>query len=226
MTDPAPGARRRLAQVLAPFSFRNREGARKIYTEGNHMNIVMSSAERTAFESYLRPCARYVEFGCGGSTVLSAKHVKDFVVSVDSSQDWLDKVRVAFEAESPSAKLHLELANIGPTAAWGHPDGVEHQAKWHLYHSRIWRNDLAKQGDFYLVDGRFRVACFIQTLLNGNPDALIGFHDFEVRPEYHIARSIAVEVARVENFSVFRPEKGQAKGKLRALLRDYAEVPI
>ena len=36
------------------------------------------------------------------------------------------------------------------------------------------------------MDGRFRVACFLTSLLNADAGSIIIFDDYTLRPEYHI----------------------------------------
>jgi hypothetical protein len=76
--------------------------------------------------------------------------------------------------------------------------------------------------DFFLVDGRFRVACFMQALLHAQTGALIAVHDFASRPTYHVIYEVAREVASAENFSVFLPRADYDAQHALALLDRYA----
>ncbi len=79
--------------------------------------------------------------------------------------------------------------------------------------------------DLYLIDGRFRVACFMKTLLNCRPDAMIMVHDFASRSEYSIIKSMAREIAVVEDLSVFCPSPGQKKSEIFNTLEKFKYVP-
>src|SRR5208283_3476786 len=98
-----------------------------------------------------------------------------------------------------------------PTATWGDPKDSSARDKWPSYHNKIWTNPAASDADLYLVDGRFRVACFMQIVLNCEPDALIVFHDFAGRKNYHVVREVAREIAIGEELSVFQPRKGKIR---------------
>ena len=52
------------------------------------------------------------------------------------------------------------------------------------YSKKVFK-DFPKNYDLVLIDGRFRVACALQTILNTNDDVIILWHDFTDRPYYH-----------------------------------------
>ena len=76
-----------------------------------------------------------------------------------------------------------------------------------------------------MVDGRFRVACFMQVLLNCRSDATIMMHDFASRPCYHVVRDVAEEIEAVKNLSLFRPPADGDRTRIEALLAEYAYDP-
>jgi hypothetical protein len=82
----------------------------------------------------------------------------------------------------------------------------------------MWENDAADTADLYLIDGRFRVACFLETLLHCRPDAVILFHDFAPRPNYHIVREFAREVATAATLSVFIRKPDHSRSHLLEVL--------
>ena len=53
--------------------------------------------------------------------------------------------------------------------------------RWSQYSAIVWDYEGTQDADLYLVDGRFRVACFIQTLMHCKPDAVILIHDYAPR---------------------------------------------
>lgn len=57
--------------------------------------------------------------------------------------------------------------------------------------------------DVVLIDGRFRLACIMQAVMNVRPDTLIVVHDFWNRPAYHLALNYLDVVARVDSLGVF-----------------------
>lgn len=186
------------------------------------MHIVMSEPEQALLLAFIRNSQRYVEFGSGGSTVLAAQYVGERIVSVDSDRAWLEKAAAACAPH----RLQPELvaADIGPTGAWGFPTDESTRPRWPGYHEDIWSRPGTAEADLYLVDGRFRVACFAQVILHCGPAAVVGIHDFADRPHYHPVRAIAREIATVERLSFFLPRLG-AETEARALLEAHRFTP-
>lgn len=163
----------------------------------------MSANEFALFSSFVKTSERYLEFGAGGSTFIASSYVKSWVISINSSQQWLDSVSSACEANR--TKPELTFKDIGPVGDWGHPVDPTTRSRWPDYHASIWNSPRSMNADLYLVDGRFRVACFAQIVLHCRPDAIIGFHDFASRNHYHCIREISREIAVAEDMAFFQP---------------------
>jgi len=181
----------------------------------------MSGAELSLFSSFLRCSDNYFEFGAGGSTCLAAGLVKTSVTSIDSSQQWLDDVANYCATTNQPIKPELIYADIGPTYSWGFPAGESQRRKWPAYHEGCWVNPRASDADLYLVDGRFRVACFMQTVLHCRPDSLILIHDFASRDYYQVVREVAREIAKAGDLSVFQPLQANVRSRAREILEAH-----
>jgi len=125
-----------------------------------------------------------LEYGAGGSTVLAAEMAGKTVFSVESDAEWLAKLRGYFAAHPPQAKLHLHHGDIGPTKAWGHPLDDDDFRQWPEYPAAIWRHKSFVQPDLVLIDGRFRVACFLTTLFCTAAPVQVLFDDYLDRDVY------------------------------------------
>lgn len=189
------------------------------------MKIAMTPAELQVFASLLAGARRYVEFGAGGSTVLAAELVKESVISFDSSREWLDRVIVACRARHTRLTPGLVLLDIGETGDWGFPKDRQSRDRWPLYHSSMWGDPRPAAADFYLIDGRFRVACFTQVLLHAGADALVAIHDYATRPHYHRITEIAHEVRRINDLSIFTRRADFDRRTALHLLEDHAYDP-
>lgn len=173
----------------------------------------MSASEIALFEAQLAGKASLLEFGCGGSTVTAARHVPR-IVSVDSDPAWLAKV-----AADPALAGHDFTpfhADIGPVGEWGYPLDEARLRDWPRYHAAIWRS-MTGSPDAVLIDGRFRVACLLQSLIHCKPDCVLLFHDFTNRPHYHVVLGHAEIAQQVDTLAVLRA-KPAIDGK--ALLHD------
>jgi hypothetical protein len=189
------------------------------------MNISMTRREIELLSAFLRRSSNYLEFGAGGSTVLASRLVRERITAVDSSQEWLDKARDACSAVGTAASLDLVLADIGPTGQWGYPIDKSAIARWPGYYENVWTRPAVHDVDFCLVDGRFRVACFLHSLLCCRADMLLAIHDFDNREKYHVLREIAREVAMADNLSVFLPRPDVTRARISEVLAVYRLNP-
>jgi hypothetical protein len=189
------------------------------------MYLAMTLPEQALLTALLRRSRSVVEFGSGGSTFAAAKNVSDWVVSVDSSEEWLGRVRDACLENNTKIVPELISVDIGPLAEWGYPSDLATVDRWPSYHSSVWCDPKTLAADLYFIDGRFRVACFMQALLNGPDDALYAVHDFDSRPHYHVMRDVAREVAIVDDLSIFVKGRGFRRDLAAKFLFDYRLDP-
>ncbi len=184
----------------------------------------MTARETALFDSILRCSADYVEFGCGGSTVLAHSIGCRSIVAIDSSTVWLDKVRAEC-ASNDKTKLTLIHVDIGPVKQLGYPADDSKKARWPDYHTAPWADRTIADADCYLIDGRFRVACMLQTALRCPDRALLLFHDFAPRRYYHSVQEILREIARAETLSVFQKPLNFDRQRAAELLSEFALDP-
>jgi hypothetical protein len=174
------------------------------------MRPALTDKEIALFDSLVGCSRRYVEFGAGGSTCRAASTDKEWIIAVDSSTEWLSKVALHCNGKKKIKLLHADIGEVGE---WGAPRDVARRNDWPRYHELPWLDREAEQGDFYFIDGRFRVACFVQALLRGAcPDAVFAMHDFSCRPHYHVILRFVRQIASADELSVFirRPDFDRA----------------
>jgi hypothetical protein len=165
-----------------------------------------------------------MEFGAGGSTYLATSLGKA-VISVDSSEEWLKKVAAECARVPNQPQPRLFKADIGPTGEWGMPIDSGARNKWPIYYQGVWTGPGSVECDLHLIDGRFRVACFMSVVLRGNANGLILFHDFFSRPHYHIVREVCREIARAGDLSAFQIPAKPDRERAEQILRDRAYDP-
>ncbi len=111
--------------------------------------------------------------------------------------------------------------NIGETLEWGFPVGNNTDA-WLHYPEAIHN----KHPSVVLVDGRFRVACVLQTLLTvSHHDLRIIVHDFFNRPYYHEILQVVDLIHCVDSLAVFKPKSRFKSSELADLYRKYSHDP-
>jgi len=167
------------------------------------------------FQAVLADSACYLEYGSGGSTVY-ANNVAGIkaIVSVESDRKWAEAV--AGSLNKTSAKVLITHCDIGEVGAWGAPTDARHMGRFWRYMAAPW--DVARQHglipDTVLVDGRFRVASFLFSLLSARVGTTILFDDYLDRPEYFV----------VEEFCRLKSRHGRLG--LFEVVHDYATVDI
>ena len=186
---------------------------------------VMSAAELSLFHSVVRHARGYVEFGAGGSTVVAVQIGNGFVLSTDSMQEWIDAVCRECAGAGLATVPEMILADIGPVGALGFPSDPARREQWRCYHELCWTLPRASQAQFYMVDGRFRVACAMQVLLRAPAGALMAVHDFASREPYHVVRRFAREIASAEDLSVFIVEQERDVPGIALALAEHAFDP-
>jgi glycosyltransferase involved in cell wall biosynthesis len=155
------------------------------------------------FKSVVSRCSVYGEYGCGRSTVWVAKNSGCTVYSVDSSPEWAAKVRLECDAVG---NAHVHLADVGPVGSWGTPLGYQKHENFREYTDWIWSR--GESPDVVLVDGRFRVCCFLTCLIYGAPGSNIIFDDYVDRPQYHFVERFLKPVETFGRQALFViPEK-------------------
>jgi hypothetical protein len=184
----------------------------------------MSPAELTLFSSFLTCSSQYMEFGAGGSTCL-ASSMGNPSISIDSSDEWLTKVAAECALNPNAPQPRLVKADIGPTGDWGWPVDGATRDKWPSYYTTAWAEPDSAKCDLFLIDGRFRVACFMSVILHCRPSAIILIHDFFSRPAYHVVKEICEEVARAEELSAFQAPANVDRGRAQAILDAHAYNP-
>jgi hypothetical protein len=225
--DLASDIRARLPILLARFD--DEGGLSHIYESTDprraRMQPPMSDAELALYETLLRSSSNYVEFGSSGSTAVACRLVSTSVISVDSSPAWQLQVARFCRAQHTRLQPNCILADIGPVREFGYPEDDSTRALWANYHTAVWSTPGVSNADAYLIDGRFRVACFLQTLLHARPDALVMIHDFSSRPQYHVIREFAREIAATDQLSVFQRRIDFDTTRAAACLASHADTP-
>ncbi len=123
----------------------------------------------------------YGEYGVGGSTRYVHDHGSATILAVDSSRHWIETVGAGLRQAS---RLDLRWVDLGETGAWGRPRDYGARARFIDYATSIWTR--GAKPDLVLVDGRFRVCCFFNSLLRADPGTMLVFDDYRDRPQYRV----------------------------------------
>lgn len=187
----------------------------------------MRPLEIALLTSLLRRTGRMVEFGAGGSTTLSLKLGVSHLVSVESDAAWIERLQAddAASRAQEQGRLTLLRADIGPIGFMGGPGKGSNRDRWPDYSRMPWGHADASQLDLVLVDGRFRVACILETVLRVERHTIIAVHDFWNRPAYHAVLPFLDVIDRCESLGVFRVKPDLDRPAAAALLEQAAYWP-
>jgi len=178
------------------------------------ISIPDSSMSGSDLSEYLMNAAReksILEFGCGGSTLLFANTGKT-VTSVESDRYFSNQVLNHVLTLKLQDRVRIFWANIGPTKTYGQPWRITScffSWRFSSYSIAVFKyyKDL-KQVDLVFVDGRFRVACVMSSLLNIEKNFVLVVDDYFDRPEYHIVSKILGNPCkRIHNTAIFEIDK-------------------
>ena len=148
---------------------------------------------------------RYLEYGTGGTTLKALELGIPEIVCVESDVDWLEAVRregMKYEGSSVQILIH---GDIGETKEWGYPVSHNDWKKFPNYSLAPWKH-YKKNGnspDLVLIDGRFRVACCMATLLFAKPGCTVLFDDYMGRPSYHVVENFVARARTHDRLAEF-----------------------
>lgn len=168
----------------------------------------------------------YLEFGSGGSTMYMLKNTDAKIISVDSDGEWVKNIINSID-DNQKNRLHIEHCNIGAVGAWGTPrnNSAIHNY-WH-YMSAPWdwatENNLIP--DLILVDGRFRVASFLYSLLSSQIGSTILFDDYLDRPEYFVVENFCKPIETAGRMAIFKVTKDYSIPEICKVISKYSVNP-
>ncbi len=172
------------------------------------------------FKSALKTARVYFEWGCGKSTLWAATHTDSLIYSFDTSSEWVSKV--SRQISDMAARAHINFVNVGPLGDWGTPLGYTQRNNFPLYTQHLWTRQ--SDANVILIDGRFRVCCFLNALKYAKVGALILFDDYVNRPHYHIAEEFLSIRDRCGRQVLFEINKNFKETTLDSLIAQFQNV--
>jgi hypothetical protein len=163
----------------------------------------MSVDEIAVYAAQIKEARVVLEFGMGGSTCLAAAQSVDHLYSVETDQEWIDRC-IAMPEVTPLARegrLVTHRPDIGPTTAYSMPVDPAAARLWPTYSLSIW-DRLGHTPGLVLIDGRFRLSCFLQAALRLPASTKYVIHDFWSRPHYHTVLQFVSILDRVDDLIV------------------------
>ena len=182
--------------------------------------LTMPPEEAAAVSAACAAARVILEYGAGGSTVLAAGMTGKTIVSVESDKAWVARLRDWFAEHPPVSPVTLHHADIGPTRDWGYPKTLRQHMKWAGYPIGVWDEPGFVAPDLVLIDGRFRLACFLTVLLRTTQPVTVLWDDYEDRPHYHRVEELVRPVAKAGRLARFEITPRALQPAMLRLLAD------
>ena len=183
----------------------------------------MTSAEKKILHSYIDSSVNYLEFGAGESTIYASSVSTILTItSVDSSKHFVNnnlKHNPDIKNALLNGKLKFHLVDIGETVDWGFPKNTSKRHLWPNYSLSVFCT--RSKHDIILIDGRFRVACTLNCILNSPPNSTLLIHDFWNRPEYHIVLKFLEIEYKADTLGVFKKKDKVDHHQIQSLIKVY-----
>ncbi|MEX3953212.1 hypothetical protein AB4Y40_36370 [Paraburkholderia sp. EG287B] len=164
-------------------------GARKLLSP--EKKKVLFDGDDAMFKRLTASSRLYFEYGCGESTIWVAQNTNAKIYSIDTSKEWIDFVENRIDRKDAT----IEWVDCGELGQWGAPINYQKRQNFLRYANAPWANH--QNPDIVLIDGRFRVLCFLTTLKLSNEGTKIIFDDYTNRPHYHIVEDF---ISRADTF--------------------------
>lgn len=148
------------------------------------------------------------EYGSGGST-LSALNKGKTIFSVETDQEWIQKI-ISESPQFSEGTFYPLYVDVGSTKELGYPANEAKKDRWFNYALSPWR-DAFKRGlhpDLVLIDGRFRVASFVASVVFCRKDMIVLWDDYSERVNYHHIEKTFKPEAIIGRMAVFKVKPG------------------
>ena len=189
--------------------------------------MTMSQAELGVLHEYIGRSKSYLEFGSGESTKYAVSVPSLTTInSVESSSEFLQNHFMQtpeIQQAVNQGRLTFHTFDFGEMGKWGHLKSRKKKHLWPNFALAVFSQP--QNPDLVLIDGRFRVASTLSTILNTPQDTKIMIHDFWNRPRYHILLNFLDVESQVDTLGVFTKKSVLKTKKMQSLLRKYQYLP-
>ncbi len=183
------GAKRFLRELTPPLLWRSAGRSKHLRERKQEIRAETVASifkgDSDIFVHALKAARVYGEYGVGQSTVWVRNNTDAKMLCVDSDPRWIEMVRSKVDRTDDIDLIHVD---VGPLAEWGRPRGYRRRAAFSNYPDALWQAGASP--DTVLIDGRFRIGCFLASVRHGAPGTRIVFDDYVGRDEYYVAEEI------------------------------------
>ena len=163
-------------------------------------NEILFDGDDGLFKELIKDVKIYFEYGCGKSTEYMFRFTKSQIFSVDTSKEWIKKTQSIDNFKSDK-RINFKWIDVGEIEDWGRPKSLAMRKNFLIYASWLWQQN--KIPDLVLIDGRFRILCFLITLKFSPVGTKIIFDDYKNRQLYHVVEEFCPIVERCGRQALF-----------------------
>lgn len=188
----------------------------KTLSEENDSKAVMQQLNHTKVLLQYS-CANYMQEACSKTNIKK-------VIAVESNKLLSDEV---YQSTVQKEKLHMVYANLGEVDALGLPASTAKFKNFHSYMVLPWAlaDKYMLTPDTIMINGPFKIACFLYSLICAQEGAVILFHDFFKNPAYEVVRNYCALEKRHGDIAEFIVHKNYVMSDIAANIAKYSVIP-
>jgi len=175
------------------------------------------------FKELIKNINVYFEYGCGKSTEYVYKYTSAKIFSVDTSEFWANKI-LQLNSLKNSDRLNIRYIDVGEIGDWGTPLTFEKRLNFKSYAENLFNNSI--NPDLILIDGRFRILCFLTSLKLAPVSTKILFDDYTNRKLYHVVEEIIKPIEICGRQALFEVNQNVKDKINKELLDSFQNVII
>jgi len=172
------------------------------------------------FKRIVGESRNYAEYGVGLSTLHVLNETQSLVRSVDTSAAWVESVVNAAGTQTRLDAVHVDLGPVVDSG--GRPVDYRHRSQIGEYLEAPFAAGF--RPDCVLIDGRFRVACFLTALLRCEAGSNIVFDDYTTRLRYHVVEEVCSPVETFGRQALFVVPDVFDRDAASRLIEDFRHV--
>ena len=184
-------------------------------------NIMLFDGDEHLFKKLILETKIYFEYGCGKSTQYVYENSDASIFSVDTSKEWTEKTK-GLSKELNCNRLNMKWIDVGSVVDWGYPISFEKKKNFIKYANWFWGFGLSP--DLVLIDGRFRILCFLTSIKFAPIGTKIIFDDYTNRPFYHIAEEFLKIKAICGRQALFVVDKNSKKLVNKSVILEFKNI--
>ena len=191
------------------------------FIKNNLENNILFDGDDALFKNLISEVKTYFEYGCGKSTEYMYKKSNASIFSVDTSKKWAAKT-LNLSKDSNRERLNVKWIDVGDVADWGYPISFEKKQNFVKYANWFWEFGL--KPDLVVIDGRFRILCFLTSIKFASIGTQIIFDDYTNRPFYHVAEDFLKIKNTCGRQALFEVDKRSKKLVDESVISEFKNV--